>query len=77
MNLEELTQKALKREGYDGLYNIDGECACKTDDLFPCECPSRECRPGYLTPCDGSCETGNCNYHIQPFNPSATELLGD
>ena len=71
MTLKELTQKALKDNGYDGLFNVDCPCACKADDLFPCGEPCDNCEPGYLGPCDGHCESGKCDWHIQRDKPIA------
>ena len=64
MNLKTLTQQALAEGGFDGLYNVDGACACKADDLFPCGLPCEDCRAGYLSECDGTCDTGECDFHI-------------
>jgi hypothetical protein len=51
---------ALEAVGYDGLY-LPHECACKTDDLEPCEFgASPECLPGYVCECD----CGDHDYHI-------------
>ena len=37
---------------YDGLYNEIG-CACKLDDLMPCEFTSGSCKAGIFVPCSG------------------------
>jgi len=37
----------LKRDGYDGLYCSEGECACEIGDLHPCGEYCEECKPGY------------------------------
>ena len=66
MNLKTLTQQALEAGGFDGLYNVDGACACKADDLFPCGLPCEGCHAGYLSECDGTCDTGECDFHIIP-----------
>ena len=60
MNLKEIVKKYLKDHGYDGLFDRDGECACETDDLFPCDNPSAFCRPGYKELCD----CGDHDFHI-------------
>jgi hypothetical protein len=59
----------LKSNGYDGLYNDEGFCACELNDLAPCEDLSfMECKPGYKVPCIKSeCENGGeCKFHIGP-----------
>lgn len=48
--LQPLVLQALDRGSFDGLYNEDIDCACKLDDLMPCDAPCMECRPGYLQP---------------------------
>ena len=46
-----LLARLLKEAGYDGLF-YPGECACKIDDLAPCESESiEECKPGVLRNC--------------------------
>ena len=69
MNFKQLTQKILKQEGFDGLFNVDGQCACKIDNLFPCDFPYENCEPGYIAPCNGSCDNGHCNWHIKRDKP--------
>ena len=52
MNIKEAIKCFLEENGYDGLYNSAGECACRTDDLFPCapeNCPT-DCQLGILGP---------------------------
>jgi hypothetical protein len=44
----EIVKKFLADNGFDGLFNVDGECACKTGDLAPCGSISGECVAGYL-----------------------------
>jgi hypothetical protein len=48
MNAREIIKKYLEENGYDGLYNLEGECGCIKDDLFPCESCPAECEAGYL-----------------------------
>jgi len=63
MKTSEIIKFYLKTYGYDGLYS-DNECACKLDDLVPCGELQLDCRAGYLTPCDGTCAPGDCDFHI-------------
>lgn len=37
----------LKKDGYDGLYCPEGNCACELGDLHPCGEYTEECKPGY------------------------------
>lgn len=39
--------KYLEDNNYDGLY-LPGECACKLDNLFPCDQVDLWCQGGYL-----------------------------
>jgi hypothetical protein len=59
---------ALERDGYDGLFN-DKECACKTDDLMPCEGPATYCRPGYLRPLTDAEWDDGLDFWIGPTKP--------
>lgn len=45
----------LRLRGFGGLYEVDGECGCEVDDLYPCG-ERAECRPGYLENCTADCE---------------------
>lgn len=65
MTLIQIVRKYLKTNGYDGLYNSDGQCGCKLSDLMPCDNPGKGCKPGYLAPCD----CGEHNWHIQGKKP--------
>ena len=49
MDIEEIVETYLRENKFDGLY-IPGECACKIDDLFPCDGDGRilDCEPGYI-----------------------------
>ena len=58
----EMVNVFLKSNGYDGLYNENGECACLVDDLNPGCCLSYECEAGYKAPCPGCC--GDHDFHI-------------
>ena len=63
--LGEMINDWLKTNGYDGLLNEYGECACEIDDLFPCGYPNEnDCQAGYKTKCDGTCPDAPCDFHI-------------
>ena len=63
MNVARIISEYLKTNGYDGLYNLDGGCACEIGDLAPCECLNLDCKAGIKEPCD--CEEGH-RFHIVP-----------
>lgn len=47
MNVLQIVNEYLKTNGYDGLLNTDGECACEVDSLAPCDGSCDACEPGY------------------------------
>jgi len=50
MNVREIIKNFLEENGYDGLYCY--YCACKIDDLMPCEEEGiPDCKPGYVQKC--------------------------
>ena len=67
MNLKTIVENWLKGHGYDGLFSEDSACACRLEDLMPCEEPGMECQPGYEEKCLGEptefCE-GDCRFHV-------------
>ena len=60
--LREIVSAYLAEHGFDGLFDLDGECACAIDDLFPCGNPTMNCAAGYEKPCD----CGDHDWHIGP-----------
>lgn len=60
----------LRKHGYDGLY-FPGECACKTDDLYPCGERQSGCLPGVLKPCPEDCQEHNWHIGPRPQSPDA------
>lgn len=60
--VRDIVAEYLKKHKFDGLYNISGVCACKLDDLIPCEGAQGECTVGYKVPCDCG---GGCGWHIK------------
>ena len=64
LTVKEIIKEYLEKNGYDGLYNADGQCACKRDVLFPCGEDFGECSPGYRGACNGSCDDPPCDFHI-------------
>jgi len=68
LTVKEIVKKYLEENGFDGLYN-PGECACKKDDLMPCECftETDNCEPGYFQPTDRSDRVlDGWDFHIGP-----------
>ena len=63
MNVKKIVAEWLAESGYDGLVEMDGECACSVDDLMPCSEPGVWCEAGHVMKCD--CGEG-CDYHIVP-----------
>lgn len=68
--IKEIVAKYLKESKFDGLFNPDGECACKNDDLFPCDEFTGNCEAGYKTKCNCEDEDGcfwmgsGCDWHV-------------
>ena len=57
-----IVKNYLVAHGFDGLWNFDSECACKVDNLFPCESEGVErCEAGHLQPC---CHDGEHDWDI-------------
>ncbi len=65
MNVKEIIKAYLKENKFDGLVNQDGECACETEDLFPCCEEVGECEAGHKVKCDGISCGGECNWHMK------------
>lgn len=69
-----MVRDRLIDDGYDGLYNENGECGCNLDSLMPCECISEDCRAGYKVPCD--CCDDDCK-HDWMIVPEKTTMVND
>ena len=69
IDVADIVEAYLKKNGYDGLWNEDGECACLLEDLFPCEAIHvDDCHPGYKVTCPPEC--GEHEWHVQDKNPA-------
>jgi len=66
-NVKDIIREYLVANGYDGLFNFDGECACLLDDLMPCEQCCDECIPGYRA----DDPTGEYDFLMQSERPPA------
>ena len=70
MNIQDIIEDYLKKNGFDGLYRED-ECACKIGDLFPCGGEGvLDCDAGYFGPCD--CGEQH-RFHIGPKKEGKTK----
>lgn len=71
MNVLSIVKFYLAEKGFDGLYNMDGDCACDVTDLSPMSCMTEECKPGYREKCNPeTCELdGDCDFHIVEKKP--------
>ena len=59
-SVREMIAQSLRQQGYDGLYNEDGECGCGIDNLMLCEnsiAGLGDCRPAFERTCPCCCET--------------------
>jgi len=51
MNVYEIIKDYLIKNGYDGLFCADYDCACLILDLQPCCEDMSRCKPGYKIQC--------------------------
>ena len=70
----EMVKSALIAGGFDGLFNMDGGCACLVGDLSPGNCLSENCEAGFKKEypdrkCGGSDCDGECDFHVQRKKP--------
>jgi hypothetical protein len=70
MDVTDIIKDYLGKNGFDGLFNEDAECACKADDIAPCGELSASCEAGKLAPCD--CGDGH-DWHIVRVVPNAID----
>ena len=63
-----IVEKWLVDNGFDGLYEPEGECACRLSEtgIAPCGQIGHDCRPGHLiVPCPTPDNCGkSCEWHI-------------
>lgn len=72
MIVKEMVHKWLDERHYDGLFNVDGDCACGLTELIPCEQDCSECQSGYKYPCPDDC--GDHEFHISAEKPKKRRL---
>lgn len=72
IDVMDMVDEYLKTNGYDGLLQEDGECACLLGDLAPCGEIMGSCRAGHRVECDenvpegdrpANCD-GKCAFHV-------------
>ena len=74
MTVIELVEFSLKQEGYDGLYDIGGECACEIGDIAPCgHIGLTSCLAGHRywcedTDCEYTADAGK-HWHMRKDKP--------
>ncbi len=67
----EIVKAFLETNGYDGLVEEYGECACEIADLAPCGQLGHNCSAGYrTTEVPEGCE-GGADFYIVPGNLKA------
>lgn len=60
MTVWRIVSEYLIGNGYDGLYNDEGECGCNIENIVECDEIKSNCNPGYQSKCD----CGDHLYHI-------------
>lgn len=58
--VEKIIREHLEANGFDGLFNHDGGCACSLAELFICDQVGTECTPGYFQPLEPGSEHDYC-----------------
>lgn len=63
VSVSEILVDWLVDNGYDGLFNHDGDCGCSVRDIVPCGNLGVNCEAGHEVPC--VCGNG-CDFDIAP-----------
>lgn len=58
--VQEIVEKFLRENGFDGLFCEDLDCACNLEDLITCQDDCHECEAGYNVPCEDTSEYNFC-----------------
>ena len=81
MDLIQIVEYWLRKNGYDGLCLPEHGCACLLEDLAPCRAMSERCQPGRRvnvaagTPCLCD-ESGTDHWHIEADEASGSAESG-
>ena len=60
IDVEGIVKEYVEKNGYDGLWNEDGECGCEISNLVPCGEICSNCKPGFKKYCK-DCDNDECN----------------
>jgi hypothetical protein len=75
MTVKDIVVLHLKANGFDGLTESVGDCACEVGDLMPCNSEGIDyCQPGYRVPCE--CGEGH-QFHIVVKKPQRSDPCSD
>lgn len=50
MTVTDILTDWLRTHGFDGLVDVNAECACTISNLLRCDAPCQWCKPGYIGP---------------------------
>lgn len=66
LTVVDMAREALTSRGLGGLVHVNGECACKLDDLAPCGDMRGDCVGGRVESYpDRECPCGDgCDFHV-------------
>lgn len=75
MSIDVLTivEKYLSDNGYDGLFNEQGECACLVGELSPASCIIDDCKAGYKHECSDECRADHGGWHVSAEKPACDD----
>ena len=62
MTVKDIVIEYLRAHKFDGLFYTDGDCACKIDDLFPCQEGADKCEAG----CFADTKNNDEEFRIEP-----------
>ena len=70
LDLKTLVKQGLLRNTFGGLYSDDFGCACRADDLMPCDEPQINCYAGYIRK-----NTIDCSMDAECDDPESCDFL--
>jgi predicted amidophosphoribosyltransferase len=68
MDVKDIVTEYLTANGYDGLYNDDGECGCCLADLAPCGELCAECKAAYANECQTCAKSEDCEVRRSSYD---------